>query len=375
MTLRALTWTATLFEFLVAPGLAGAAAAPGGWPAWTQEITLHGFLSSGYSYNFNRPPSATNQFRVFDFDDNTFKLDELELVAQKVATKPGQAGFRVDLTLGSSVPRVTASAGLFRDETGKAQDIDMHQAFVDYVVPVGSGLRVDLGKFITGHGYEVIDGYDGWNDNASRSLLFGFAIPFTHVGARASYPFSQRLSGTAMVVNGWDVARDNNSSKTLGGQINWTPSDPLALTVSGMTGPERPGDNAHSRSLLDVVATLRPGSRLTLGANGDWGTEAEAVGPGRDGSWSGIALYARLAVCESFALAARGEYFEDLDGVRTGVPQKLREFTLTTEKRLTPHLHVRGEGRVDHSSRLVFDKPDGPVRTQPTMMLQAFYTF
>lgn len=372
----------SLLRLVAAAGLcvvaalpSGARAAERGLPAWTQEITLNGFLKTSYSYNFNRPASATNQFRVFDFDDNTFKVDEFELVAQKPMAKPRDAGFRVDFTVGSSVPRVTASAGLFRDATGQAQDIDVHQAMAGYVVPVGAGLRLDLGKFVTSPGYEVIDGYDSWNDNASRSLLFGFAIPFTHVGVRASYPFSSRLSGTAMVVNGWDVARDNNTSKTLGGQLAWTSGGPFGLTVSALTGPERSGDNSDARSVIDVVATLRPPGRLTLAANGDWGTEADAVGPGQDGTWKGIALYARLSLSDRCALTARGEYFEDLDGVRTGVAQKLRELTLTPETRVTPHFGLRGDLRVDHSSQLVFDKPGGPSQTQPTVLFEALYSF
>src|SRR5262245_27401668 len=85
-------------------------------PAFTEaRINFDAFLSSTYSYNFNRPASGTNQFRVFDFDDNTFKVDVVELVAQRPVVKPRDSGFRLDLTVGSSIPRVTAAAGLFRD--------------------------------------------------------------------------------------------------------------------------------------------------------------------------------------------------------------------------------------------------------------------
>lgn len=370
---RAALSIAALGALLGAPGVA-TAEDTGGLPSWVQEITLHGFLSSSYSYNFNRPPSASNRFRVFDFDDNTFKLDELELVTQKDAAKPREAGFRADLTFGSSVPRVTASAGLFRDETGKAQDIDIHQAFVDYVVPVGSGLKLDLGKFVTSTGYEVIDGYDGWNDNATRSFLFGYAIPFTHVGLRGTYHFSERVAATAMVVNGWDVARDNNSSKTLGAQVAWTPGT-ASVTVSGLAGAEEPGNNSDWRDLLDVVAIVHPGSRWTLGANGDWGSEADAAGPGENATWSGGAVYVRFNACSTFALDARGEVFDDLDGFRTGVPQTLREVTFTPEKRVTDRLTLRGDLRFDRSSTLVFDKPDGLSKTQSTVLVSAFFAF
>ena len=88
---------------------------------------------------------------------------------------------------------MSAAAGFFRDASGKAQDFDLQQAFVSYITPVGSGLRFDAGKFVTNHGYELIDGYDGYNDNATRSFSFGYGIPFTHTGIKAAYTFSDQL--------------------------------------------------------------------------------------------------------------------------------------------------------------------------------------
>src|SRR5215831_12092066 len=314
--------------------VADSAGAAPALPAWLGEVALNGFLASSYSYNFNRPASGTNQLRVFDFDDNTFKLDVFELVAQKPAARPRDAGFRVDLTLGSSIPRVTAASGLFRDETGKAEDVDVHQAFASWIAPVGSGLRLDFGKFITHHGYEVIEGYDGWNDDATRSFLFGYAIPFTHLGARAAYTASSRATFMAMVVNGWDVARDNNRSKSLGGQIALTPNPALTVNLSGMWGPERSGNDGDPRTLLDGVAILKVGSRFTLGANADWGTDQNAVAPGKDALWSGAAGYLRFTATPTLAFVVRGEYFDDRDGARTGTAQSLSELTLTPEVRL-----------------------------------------
>jgi len=344
-------------------------------PAWLGEVSLNGFLAASYSYNSNRPASGKNQYRVFDFDDNTFKVDVFELVAQRPVANPRDAGFRVDLTLGSSIPQVTASAGLFRDATGQAEDIDVHQAFASWIAPAGAGLRFDFGKFITHFGYEVIEGYDGWNDNATRSLLFGFAIPFTHVGLHASYPLSPRATLVAMVVNGWDVARDNNHSKSVGGQIALTPATGFSLYLNGMWGPERTGNDGDPRTLLDAVAIFKAGSRLTLGANGDWGMDQNAVGPGKDAQWSGAAGYVRLLVTPSFALIARGETLNDRDGARTGVAQTLSEFTLTPELRLTPHLLVRGDARIDRSNHHVFEKSQGFTDSQPTALFSVIYSF
>jgi hypothetical protein len=353
---------------------AESAVAPAG-PAWIQEVTLNGFLATSYSYNFNRPVSRTNQYRVFDVNVNTFALDEFELVLQKAVAKPRDTGFRVDLTLGSSVPHLTASAGLFRDENGQAGDFDAHQVFASWVAPLGSGLRIDFGKFVTHHGYEVIDGYDGWNDNASRSFLFGYAIPFAHVGVRGAYTFSSKLAGMVMLVNGWDVAVDNNNSKSVGGQLAWTPAAPLTVVLNGMYGPERTNNDSDARALVDLVASWRTTDRLTLGANTDYGEERGAVQPGQTATWSGVAGYVRAVVAGPFSVALRGEYFADPDGARTGLPQYLAEGTLTPEVRVSPRLLMRSDIRVDRSNRNAFEKESALVTSQPTILLEAIYTF
>ena len=167
-------------------------------PKWFDEIAVNAFVSTAYIYNANRPATGTNSYRVFDFNDNSFNLDVAELVVQIAPSKPNDAGFRVDFTAGNSIPQIAKS----QDQT--VAQFDLQQAFVSYIAPIGSGLRFDVGKYITHMGYEVIEGYDGYNDNYSRSILFGYAIPFTHTGVKASYAFSSKVAAMVGVVNGWD---------------------------------------------------------------------------------------------------------------------------------------------------------------------------
>jgi hypothetical protein len=331
---------------------------------------VNGFLSTSYSHNFNEPPSGTNQFRVFDFDDNSFKVDVAEIVIQKAVSGPGEGGFRIDAVAGSSVPRVSASAGLFQ-----GQDFDLQQAFVSYVVPVGSGLRVDAGKFVTHMGNELIDGYDGFNDNATRSFLFGYAIPFTHTGIKATYSFSDQLAGMIEITNGWDVARDNNSSKSIAGQIAWTPAKAVSVYANFITGPERAGVNSDPRNNFEVIVLWKATDSTVFTLDADWGTEKGAVVPGETAQWWAIAGYARLGVSRNFTLCLRGEYFDDRDGARTGVPQRLKEVTLTPEFKLGTHFVFRADLRFDYSDVPVFQKGDGSAKQQPTLLLNALYSF
>jgi hypothetical protein len=355
------------------PPVPAAPAAPAAPPAkpWYEEIAVNGFVSASYSYNLNRPDSGTNQLRVFDFDDNTFKVDVAEIVLQKAISKPDEAGFRVDLVAGSSIPRVSSSFGLLQ-----GQDVDLQQAFVSWIAPVGSGLRLDAGKFVTHFGYEVIDGYDGYNDNATRSFLFGYTIPFTHTGLKASYTFSEQLAGMFEICNGWDVARDNNNSKSIGLQLTWTPSKTVTVYGNVMTGPERANVNSDPRNLFNVVAQWKLTDLTVFTLDAVYGSEKGAVTPGETASWSGIAGYARLGISDAFAFCLRAEYFKDSDGARTGTIQKLTEVTVTPEYKVSSHLILRGDLRVDWSDAEVFSKKDGVFKgDQATVLLNAIYLF
>ena len=66
---------------------------------WFDTITVNGFVSGAYSFNFNDPESDTNQFRVFDFDD----MDTLKAVVSsmppEVAAKAESHGVIMPMTV------------------------------------------------------------------------------------------------------------------------------------------------------------------------------------------------------------------------------------------------------------------------------------
>jgi len=364
------------------PEPAAQAAPPAAPVPWYAQISVNGLVSASYVGNFNAPPSGTNQFRVFDTRSDTFALDVAELVVQRSVSSPGDAGFRVDLTFGSLIPKVTAAAGLFRDENGVAGDFDLQQAYFSYIAPAGRGLRIDAGKFGTHFGYEVIEGYDGYNDNHSHSFLFGYAQPITHTGLRVSYPFSGAVSAQAYLVNGWDNAVDNNTGKSVGAQLALTPSSRASVVLSYLGGPEQTSESSNLRHAFDVVATFKAAPGLSVAANYDYGREssvplAETAGGGiADASWQGVAGYGRVTISPRAAITVRAEWFDDPQGARTGCVQSLKELTFTPEFKPHPHVIVRGDLRRDWSNRDVFEKDDGTFgRSQTTLSLNGIFVF
>jgi hypothetical protein len=395
----------SIFGLFIASTLASSSAfaedAPPPAPKpWYQQITINAFTSASYTWNFNDPLSRTNTYRVFDYDHNSFRIDAAELVVQKAVANKGDFGFRIDVAMGA-VAKVASSAGLL-----KGMDIDLQQAFASYIIPVGHGLRLDFGKFVTPVGYELIDGYDGYNDNFSRSFAFGYAIPFTHTGLKLTYPFSDKFAASVALVNGWDNVVDNNAAKSFFVNFAITPIAPIGIYLTYVGGPERSDSNSDFRNLVDLVVTAQVHPKLKLAFNADYGYEVgghlgpdpsiplgaaadpNALVPIGDAQWLALALYVRAQIVNRFALIARGEIFFDFNTARFGVPaglapgteftsQRLLELTVTGEVRLTDSIILRPEFRIDGSNRKVFeDKSGAPTKNyQPTLAVNALYVF
>jgi len=357
---------------------------------WWKGITTDGYLSLSYTYNTNDPSPRSNQFRVFDFNDNDPQLDVAQLVVQHPVSEPGQFGFRYNMIAGSGVPEVTASYGMFRNTTtGIAHHFDIPEVFLSYVIPIKKGLRLDLGKFATNFGYEVIGGYDGYNDNFSRGFIFGYGLPFTHTGGKLSYPFSSRISGSLMATNGCDAVTRLNGGVTFGGQIAVVTSKNTTLTFNFLHGPERPHNDHNKRSLYEMVGTWKVRLGLSLAIDGLYADEDHAATNGSDAIWKGLAGYSKYNLTKAFSFAFRGEVFADIGGSRTGTSQTLRGFTLTPEydlparfsrirhefKRADGKVTLRGEFRRDFSDQNTFRLGTGFTNHQFTTAANLIYLF
>jgi hypothetical protein len=330
-----------------------------------KALGLSIYLQGGFTYNFENPDSRENELRVFDHKANNFTLDLAQIVFTKDAPMNG-IGFKLKLSAGETA-KFIHSAGL-----GKSDDeFDLTEAYIQYLAPIGKGLKFTFGKFVTYHGAEVIEAKD--NPNYSRSFLFNYAIPFTHTGLMISYPFSEVLNVSVHIVNGWDNFNDNNKGKTVGVSIGVSPMEQLAMTFNLMYGPEKDDNNSDNRFLFDWVGTIKPMKNLAFILNTDYATEEQFTPDGGLAKWYGVAGIAKYDFNDRYSLSMRAEYFKDKDGVRTGTAQLLKEITITPEIRLAQGLAVRPEYRHDWSDEKVFDS--GNKKNQDTIVLAVMYTW
>jgi len=328
------------------------------------------YFQGGYTFNFETPDSGINRQRIFDQKANSFLID----LAQIQFTKDppvGGLGFKLKVSAGETAKYIH-SAGLGNPD----DEFDLTEAYVDYVAPLGSGLKLRFGKFVTYHSAEVIEAKD--NFNYSRSFLFNFAVPFTHTGFMAAYKFSETFTANLYLVNGWDVTTDNNNGKSLGASFVLTPVEPVQLTFNFMYGPEQANNSSHNRFLFDWIGAFKVTKQLTLMANADYAHEdSDPLNGGRNSEWYGAAVYAKYDFTDSISGSIRAEYFNDKDGVRTGIAQELREITLTADFKIAKNLLVRPEYRHDWSNKNGFDSEHNTLdqKNQDTIALGVMYTW
>ena len=257
-----------------------------------KALGLSVYLQAGYTYNNNASDGELNDLRAFDKKANSFVLDLAEIVFAKDPAS-GAMGYKVKISAGETAKYIH-SAGLV--SSAGDDPFDITEASISYILPVGKGLRFDIGKMGTFIGAEVMEAID--DPNYSRSFLFAWAEPLTHTGVKMSYVFSDALNASASVVNGWDNSSDNNRGKSYGLSVGYTPVESFSLLVNGITGPEQDeqGPNAptvgssssNKRSLLDVVATIKPVKPLSIILNTDNGRE-QNVPAGGPAEWRGYA--------------------------------------------------------------------------------------
>jgi hypothetical protein len=340
---------------------AQAAPAPGS-ESFLRSITVYGIGDAYMIGNANRPPDGDNLLRNFDTRSGELRLNYVEMAFERKASDQQLIGFRADVGAGPTAKMVGAP------EPGPDPLKYLQQAYVSVRAPIGSGLTVDAGKFVTPAGAEVIETQDNWN--YSRSLLFAWAIPYYHAGVRASYAVSDTVTATGFVLNGWNNVKDNNSSKTVAAQVLIAPTPRISIAGLWIGGAEQT-DLDGWRNLLDAVVTVEITPKVKLQVNADLARD-RGLGPGV--GWHGVSAAVRAQVTPEWTIAPRLEWFADPQGASTGVIQDVTEATFTVQRAIVAGLAARAEYRVDHSSTTFFPSRDGATRQwQQTVGVGLFY--
>jgi len=331
-----------------------------------RRTEISGFVDVYYGYNFLTPDTRkAGPERTFDVQHNSISLNLAELSLEKKPTDDSRGGFRMDFDYGPTQDIVNAT-----EPAGPHIFRNIGQAYLSYQAPLGKGLQIDVGKFVTPFGFEVIKTKDNWN--YSRSQQFTLAIPFYHTGVRATYTVNNKFTLAGFLVNGWNNVVDNNTGKTVAVQATFKPVAALTIVENYIGGPEQTNDNGDWRHLSDTVATYTVTPQVSLAGNYDYGQDKES---GATVKWQGFAGYLRYQPTAWFALSPRAEYYNDREGFTSGMAQKMKEFTLTAELKHKDGVVTRLEYRRDFSDIPFFVMKETNSQHQNTFTVGLIYSF
>jgi len=239
-------------------------------------------VSASYNYNFNNPANNVNVGQGYENNANQFMLNKFTLILQKPVEYNAfdwKAGFFTEFIFGQDAA-FTQARGLSLGPNG-----DLEQAYVQVNAPVGNGIKVIFGKYVTPIGYELVE--NELNPNWTAGYQWTLFEPFTHTGLQLGYKINNEWEVNLYVNNGWDDVTDNNHSLSYMGRVYYAPNDNTSFTLIGFGGPEQtavnvdattgvPGADGHWREGVDFVVTHKCTPKLGSAIQIDYGHETAA---------------------------------------------------------------------------------------------------
>lgn len=368
------------------------------------KLTYSGYFDTYYFANLNNPASRNNLgasgiSRGFDRYVGQFQLGMfLNRISYsyKNTEVVGEIGFGPNVEYGSYGNDFRYKWGtVLANNTYSA--ILIKQAYINYKAT--DKLTFTMGQFGTHIGYEYIDA--PLNFHYSINNTFNAGIPFYHLGLKATYAFSDKVSLMGGLVNGTDGFNDNNRGKSFIGQLFVSPAKGFNIYFNTIQGNEANArangkDTTSYFGVLDLVATYQLTEKLMVGT---WLMMGSAKGEFQGGSyfpktkhWSGANLYLTYKFTDLFTLGARLEYFDNKSGARAlltnGKGTDAQTYTLTGNFSLADgRLLLKPEFRFDNFKKLKglpgetvpqqFSDKDGNFNknTQSTLGMAVIYKF
>ena len=342
------------------------------------DTTVNLALDGYYEYNFNQPVGRVNLLRAYDVLSNEFSLNQASVIFDH-PPDPNSGrrwGGRLDLQFGQATDTLQGNPS---NEPRPDIYRNIFQAYGTYVIPIGKGIDVDFGKFASSLGTE--GNYTKDQINYTRGYWFDF-LPFYHMGIRASFPVTDKLSINYWVVNGTNQVEATNGFKDQLFGFTAKPQKTVSWTLNYYLGQEHPDRTLATNCgpipvqpglcftairpapdgrthIFDSYVAWQATQKLSFTLEGDYFIQRlwRYAAPGESSAPShvdGGAAYIKYQLTPKLALATRAEYMSDRSGLFSGLTQALKENTISFDYQLSNGFLMRYEWRRDFSNQPSF---------------------
>lgn len=332
-------------------------------------LAISGYAEVYYSYDFNRP--IDNNRPAFLYSHNRQNEFTVNLAYIKAAYNTERVRANLALAAGSYMNANYAA------EPGVLKNI--FEANAGYKLSKNKNFWLDLGIMPSHIGFESAIGKDCWT--LTRSIVAENS-PYFESGARLSYTSDNgKVSFAALALNGWQrITRvSGNSLMSWGTQVIWKPSSKVTLNYSTFLGTDKPDSMRQWRIYHNIYGIFQITDKFGFTAGFDIGTEQKSKGSDDTNIWYTPVAILRYTPNSQWAVALRGEYFNDKNGViiATGTPNgfKTSGFSLNADYLPLPDVALRLEGRWLNSKDDIFVKERSVTSTSTAVTFSAAVSF
>jgi hypothetical protein len=347
------------------------------------RIRVFGWMEGGYTGASVRPGLMSVQPRQNRFADE-FLLNQIGVVIQKPLRQDVfNVGFNVRFFAGADAALGQPKGGIGSTITNPRFSQDFRDLYISAHLPIltEGGMDVKVGRMNT------IIGYNGflspYRPLYSSDYQFFYLQDGAFTGFLTNLHLSDRLefwNGMTLGANTFFVTRSANSYCYIG-QVNYWLTDErrTRLTASVYVGPDAlfsaPGLNGTFDSMVELRVQQNWSDRFTQIVQANLGWDADT--PRGTGEAYGIYTIGILHAAPKLDLIARAEWFDDVQGTRTGFAANYQEVTLGCNWHPVRCLEIRPEIRGDFSSAPAFGGggSDGGNYSQLTGVISAMLKF
>jgi hypothetical protein len=322
------------------------------------RMGVYGWTESSFTASTDQ---STNLPMGFNYLANQFALQQNWLRVERTVVTSGTTepsfGFRSDTILPGTDYRFTVSRGLFSGQLTENEGgpntygIDPVQFYGEAYLPtVARGMDVKLGRMFCQYGAEAIDAPS--NVLASHSYLFIYD-PFTHTGVMATTQLTPALSVQLGIVMGPDVFIDPAASPYSMFSVKWAPPGGRdSVLISGLLGSGRYNleRQFNNPNIVDLVYIHTFNARLTYTLDALAGYQIDVPDIGT-ATWFGLANYLTWRFTPKVTGTTRLEFFDDIDGNRTGFPGLYTALTAGINFKPRNSIIFRPELRYDYNDQ------------------------
>ena len=319
------------------------------------------FADVYYSYDFNKPSNHVKP--SFLFNHNRHNEFNLNLTLIKVSYNAARARANVGLMAGT-YPQYNLSAEL---ELLR----HVYEANAGIKISKDNNLWIDAGIMPSHIGYESAIAKDNWT--LTRSIAAENS-PYYEAGARITFTTKNgKVAISGMLLNGWQrIQRPKaNNTPAWGTQLTIKPNDKTTLNWSTFIGSDKPDSLKQWRYFNNLYGIFQFNNKLGLTLGFDIGQEQVSKGSSKLHTWYTPTIVIRFTPANTWAIAARGEYYSDKNAVimATGTANGFKTFgaSVNIDRKINDNFWWRTEIRTLHSEDAIFQKRNSGTKNNTTI--------